>query len=266
MNSLPDAHEMSAPPRDLWRPLRYAWRVPLLLLHLGVGLPLTLIAINPLTARWRVAGERVDHKAIRAWSSVMMRVFGLRVRRYGTPLPGAALFVANHVSWMDITLMHSARAVGFVAKSEISRWPLIGWLARRGGTIYHHRGSNESLTGVLHQMVQRLQSGEGVGVFPEGGTTGGDTVRVFHARIFQAAVVAEAPVQPVALRYGEGGSAQTVIAFAPRENFLQNFLRVLGEPARVAEVHFLEPVPPSAEGRRRIAETSRERIVIAMQS
>jgi 1-acyl-sn-glycerol-3-phosphate acyltransferase len=79
-----------------------------------------------------------------------MRIFGFRVRRFGTPLRGGALFVANHVSWMDIELMHAERVVGFVAKSEISRWPLIGWLARRAGTIYHRRGSNESLAGVLH--------------------------------------------------------------------------------------------------------------------
>jgi 1-acyl-sn-glycerol-3-phosphate acyltransferase len=266
MNSVPDAPEMTAVRRDPWRPLRYGWRVPLLLAHLFVSLPLVLLAINPLTARWRIGGERVDHKAIRAWSLVMMRIFGFRVRRFGTPLPGGALFVANHVSWMDITLMHGARVVGFVAKSEISRWPLIGWLARRAGTIYHRRGSTDSLTGVLHQMVQRLQGGEAVGVFPEGGTTAGDTVRTFHARIFQAAVVAEAPVQPVALRYGAGGSAQTQIAFQPGENFLQNFLRVLGEPARIAEVHFLAPVPPSADGRRRLAETCRERILAAMAS
>ncbi len=266
MNFVPDARELSAVRRDPWRPLRYVVRVPFLLLHLLVGLPITLLLINPVTARARLGGERIDHLAIRAWSTGMMRIFGFRVQRHGAALPGAAMFVANHVSWMDITLLHSQRVVGFVAKSEISRWPLIGWLARRGGTIYHRRGSNESLAGVLHLMVERLQGGEAVGVFPEGGTTGGDTVRTFHARIFQAAVVAEVPVQPVALRYGAGGGAQTIIAFAPRENFLQNFLRVLGEPGRVAEVHFLEPVAPSADGRRRLAESCRERIVAAMDS
>jgi 1-acyl-sn-glycerol-3-phosphate acyltransferase len=266
MNSVPEAREMDRVRRDAWRPLRYLVRVPVLLLHLFVALPFILLLINPLTARWRIGGERVDHKVIRAWSLGLLRIFGFSVRRFGTPLPGGALFVANHVSWMDITLLHSKRVVGFVAKSEISRWPLIGWLARRAGTIYHRRGSTDSLTGVLHQMVQRLQGGEGVGVFPEGGTTAGDTVRTFHARIFQAAVAAEAPVQPVALRYGAGGSAQTVIAFQPDENFLQNFLRVLGEPARTAEVHFLPPVPASADGRRRLAETCRERILAAMTS
>jgi 1-acyl-sn-glycerol-3-phosphate acyltransferase len=266
MNTSPDAHRLAPARRDPARPLRYVLRTPVLLLHLLVSLPVTLLLINPLTARCRVGGERVDHLAIRAWSLGMMRIFGFRVRRVGTPLAGGAMFVANHVSWMDITLLHSQRVVGFVAKSEISRWPLIGWLARRGGTIYHRRGSNESLNGVLHQMVQRLQTAQAVGVFPEGGTTPGDSVRTFHARIFQAAVVAEVPVQPVALRYGDGGAAQTLIAFGPGENFLQNFVRVLGEPARVAEVHFLDPVHAGGDGRRRLAETCRERIVDAMQA
>lgn len=249
---------------DWLRPLRYLVRVPLLLLHLLVSLPLTLLMINPLTARIRLRGERLDHRAIRWWSRMLLRVFGFRVRRFGEPLPGAVMFVANHVSWLDITLMHSQRMMGFVAKAEISRWPLVGWLAGRAGTIYHHRGNNESLHGVMHQMVARLQAGEAVGVFPEGRTTRGDAVGTFHARIFQPAVLAGVPAQPVALRYGEGGQAQTVVAFAPGESFLGNFLRLLGEPGRVAELHFLPPVAPSEDGRRRVAETCRERIVAAM--
>ena len=73
------------------------------------------------------------------------------------------------------------------------------------------------------------------------------------------------PVQPVALVYGAGGAAQQVIAFARGESFAGNFLRLLGEPARSATVHFLEPIPAGREeGRRRIAELARGRIVDAM--
>ncbi|HMB42566.1 MAG TPA: lysophospholipid acyltransferase family protein, partial [Luteimonas sp.] len=219
---------------------------------------------NPLFARLHRRDERLDHWVIRMWSGGLMRIFGFRLKRYGTPLPGGALFVANHVSWIDITLMHSQRVMGFVAKAEIARWPLIGWLAGRGGTIYHHRGNNESLHGVMHQMVQRLQGGLAVGVFPEGGTKDGITLGVFHARIFQPAVLAAVPAQPVALKYGLRGSAQTTVAFAPKESFLANFLRLLGDPPRIAEVHFLEPIAVAEDGRRRMAETCRERIAEAM--
>jgi 1-acyl-sn-glycerol-3-phosphate acyltransferase len=174
------------------------------------------------------------------------------------------MMVANHVSWLDIVLLHSQRMVSFVAKAEISRWPLVGWLASRAGTIYHHRGDNASLHGVMHQMVERLAAGHAIGVFPEGRTTDGQAVGVFHARIFQPAILARVPVQPVALRYGTRGSAQTSVAFAPGERFLFNFLRLLGDPPRVAEVHFLQPVDADVEVRRRLAESCRAQVVEAM--
>ncbi|MFP7723528.1 lysophospholipid acyltransferase family protein [Lysobacter sp. A3-1-A15] len=246
--------------------MRYLVRVPMLVWHLLVHLPLTLLLITPLTAAMRLGGdEGLDHRVIRAWSAGLMRVFGFRLRRVGTPLPGGVMFVANHVSWIDIEMLHSQRMMGFVAKREISQWPVVGWMASRAETIFHARGSTESLGGVLHEMLARLREGRAVGVFPEGGTRGGDEIGPFHARIFLAAVEAGVPVQPVALKYGDGGSAQSVVAFGPRENFVANFFRLLGEPARVAEVHFLQPIlPGQAEGRRRIAELARQRIVEAM--
>ncbi|GAB3737502.1 lysophospholipid acyltransferase family protein [Luteimonas pelagia] len=246
---------------------RYLVRVPMLLWHLLVHLPLAMLAITPLTATLDVGGERLDHRVIRMWSAGLMRVFGFRPRRVGTPASGAVLFVANHVSWVDIVALHSQRMMGFVAKREIAGWPLVGWMATRGETIFHQRGSTESLGGVLHEMLARLRVGRSVGVFPEGRTRDGREVGPFHARIFLAAVEAGARVQPVALRYGHGGDAQTLVAFAPGESFLGNFLRLLGEPARLAELHFLEPIDPGdAGGRRRIAETARERIIAAIDT
>jgi 1-acyl-sn-glycerol-3-phosphate acyltransferase len=248
------------------RILRTLWRLPLLLLNCTLGLLAVAVLMGAVGRALRIGGERGDQWGIRTWSRLMVRCFGMTTQRVGTPLPGSAMFVANHISWMDITLLHSQRVVGFVAKSEIARWPLVGWLASRAGTIYHHRGDNESLHGVMHQMLQRLQEGHSVGVFPEGRTCNGRELGPFHPRIFQPAVLAGGQVQPVALKYGAGGCAQTIVAFQPRENFLQNFWRLLGEPARPVEVHFLEPTLASAEGegRRRLAQLCRERIVAAM--
>jgi len=248
------------------RLVRYLVRVPFLAWHLLIHLPITLLLMTPPFGRIRLAGgDLLEHRVVRWWSGGLLRVFGMRVRRVGEPMPGAVMFVANHVSWIDIVSLHSQRMMGFVAKREIAGWPLVGWMATRAQTIYHQRGSQESLGGVLHEMLVRLRSGRAVGVFPEGRTRDGSSVGPFHARIFLAAVEAGVPVQPVALRYGAHASAQRQVAFAPGESFFGNFLRLLGEPARPVEVVFLEPVAPGdAEGRRRIAETARERIVAAM--
>lgn len=249
------------------RVLRYLVRTPWLVLHLFVLMPLAVLVISLPWARRGVHGARLDHRVIRWWSAGLVRVFGFDLRRIGEPLPGAVLFVANHVSWIDIVVMQGQRMMGFVAKREIAGWPLVGWMAGRAETIFHKRGDSESMGGVLHEMLARLRSGRSVGVFPEGRTRDGREVGPFHARIFLAAVEAGAQVQPVALRYGKGGDAQAVVAFQPGETFVANFFRLLGEPRRVAEVHFLAPVGTTdVAGRRRIADLARERIVAAMQS
>jgi 1-acyl-sn-glycerol-3-phosphate acyltransferase len=175
------------------------------------------------------------------------------------------LFVANHTSWIDIELLHSQRAACFVAKAEIAGWPLVGWLAASGGTIFHRRGNNHSLAAVMQVMVERLRAGHSVAVFPEGGSGYDGVLKVFHARIFQAALDAEVAVQPVALRFARDGRRMIGAGFREDESFGANFLRLLGGPPMDAEVHFLTPVPASPDARRRMAELSRERIAAALE-
>jgi 1-acyl-sn-glycerol-3-phosphate acyltransferase len=247
--------------RDRWRPVRYVLRTPPLLLHIVIAAPLALLVLNPVAARIRIGGSTLEKAMIRWWSGALVRRFGLRIRRFGEPLPGAVLYVANHISWLDIELMHSQRPVSFVAKSEIARWPFVGWLASRAGTIFHRRGSTDSLAVVMAKVVGRLKAGVPVGVFPEGGSGHGDRVGTFHARIFQTALDANVPVQPVALRYGRDGRQDPGVPFGRNEGFFPNVLRVLGNPPMDAEIHFLEPVAATPDARRRMAEQSRERIV-----
>ncbi|MHC1480920.1 lysophospholipid acyltransferase family protein [Frateuria aurantia] len=247
--------------RDFLRPLRYLWRVPCLLVHVILGI-LLCIGLLAWTGRavMRNGQEPLAHRAIRWWSSWLLRIFGLRPVRVGQPLADPVLFVANHTSWLDIVLLHSQRAVCFVAKAEIARWPLVGWMASCGGTIFHRRGNNHSLASVMQVMVERLRAGRSVAVFPEGGTGHNGVLKVFHARIFQAALDAEVIVQPVALRFARHGRRLIDAGFREDENFMGNLLRLLGGPPMDAEVHFLQAVPSTPEARRRMAELARERI------
>ncbi|HEX7817578.1 lysophospholipid acyltransferase family protein [Dyella sp.] len=251
---------------DALRPLRYLWRVPLLILHVLLGIVLcgTILTWNR-NAVMKNGREPFTHRMIRWWSMVLLRIFGLRSVRVGQPLADPVMFVANHTSWADIEILHSQRAACFVAKAEIAHWPLVGWLAAAGGTIFHRRGNNHSLASVMQVMVERLQAGRSVAVFPEGGTGHNGVLRVFHARIFQAALDANVVVQPVALRFARNGQRIVDAGFREDENFMQNVLRLLGGPTLDAEVHFLEPVPASPDARRRMADISRERIAAALE-
>lgn len=246
---------------SLLRILRTLLRLPLLAWHVLVHLPVTLLLIAIDT----VGGRRVGHAAIRWWAGGLLWVFGMRVRRAGTPLPGGTMFVANHLGWIDIVTLHSQHMMGLIAKAEIRGWPLIGWLARAGESIFLQRGNAHSLADVMAEMAQRLRDGHAVGVFPEAGTRDGRELGPFHARIFTAAVEADAPVQPVALCFGARCEAQHIVAFGPGESFVANFVRLLGEPVRPVTVAFLEPILHAEhEGRRRIATLARERIAQAM--
>ena len=251
--------------RDPLRFVRYLWRVPLLLLHILLGVLLCAGILSWNKHRIMVDGrEPFAHRMIRWWSKSLMRIFGLRSVRVGTPLPDPVLFVANHTSWIDIELLHSQRAACFVAKAEIARWPLVGWLAASGGTIFHRRGSNHSLASVMQTMVERLRGGRSVAVFPEGGTGHNGVLKVFHARIFQAALDAPVPVQPVALRFARDGRRIIDAGFREHESFMGNVVRLLGQAPLDAEVHFLAPVPAMPDARRSMAELSRDRIGAAL--
>ena len=256
----------TVPDRDLLRPLRYLWRVPLLLLHIVLGILLcSLILSWNQDAVMKHGKEPFAHRMIRGWSVLLLRVFGMRSVRRGQPLVDPVLFVANHTSWIDIVLLHSQHDACFVAKAEIAGWPLIGWMAATGGTIFHRRGSNHSLSTVMQLMVERLRGGRSVAVFPEGGTGYHGVLKVFHARIFQAALDAEVPVQPVALRFARDGRRVLDSGFREHESFVHNIVRLLGDAPVDAEVHFLAPVPASPDARRRMAELSRERIGAALE-
>ena len=245
------------PGRWLLSVLRHIVRMPGLLALLVSGIVLTVLLGNPLTGRRGLLPVRWWQPMVLAWSSAMMRLFGFRIRCHGTAVADPVLFVANHVSWLDIQAIHSQRAASFVAKSEISRWPVLGWLARQAGTVFHRRGDPDSLQAVMATMRERLRAGQSIIVFPEGGTGRGDRVRPFHARILQVALDTGVPIQPVALVYGRDGRMDLSVPFRPGEKFLTNALRLLGQAPMEARVHFLPPLIPDNQGRRQLAETAR---------
>ena len=98
---------------SLLRILRTAVRLPWLAWHLLVHLPIMLLLIGIDT----IGGRKVGHAAIRWWAVGLLWVFGMRVRRTGTPLPGGTMFVANHLGWVDIVVLHSQHMMGLIAKA-----------------------------------------------------------------------------------------------------------------------------------------------------
>jgi 1-acyl-sn-glycerol-3-phosphate acyltransferase len=192
---------MSAPvlsvPRRNW--LRGAWRALRLSAHTLTGLWIVLVRFDRLTPSQR-------QEAVQRWAAGVVRHCGITLQIQGTPAQPAAsgtgvLLAANHLSWLDISVLHAVAFCRFVSKEEVRRWPLLGTLATRTGTLYLQRTSRRDAKRVLHTIAEALHAGDTVAVFPEGTTSDGLSLLPFHANLLQAPITIEAPVQPVALRF-----------------------------------------------------------------
>jgi 1-acyl-sn-glycerol-3-phosphate acyltransferase len=239
---------------------RLSYRLLFLLVHLLISTPVTVLCQGARGRAIQVAGQPFAEFLSIWWSQLICRIFGIRRRLSGEFQPGAQLVAANHISWIDIALLHSFAAMGFVAKAEIDSWPLLGTIARAGGSVFHRRGSHDSASGVAAQMINRLRENRRVAIFPEGGILPGDGVKLFHARLFAAAVEAGVPVQPVMLRYLRDGCRYDDITFLPGENFLVNFIRLLMQKSCVADVHVLPLIETGGKQRRQLAGEAEEAV------
>lgn len=226
---------------------RLALLLPWLLLCLGAyAIARPLVRRNPAPRRF-LGGA--------AW------IIGVRWRVEGEPLRRDVLFLANHLSWLDILTLASASGTAFVAKSELESTPLVGFLASLNETVFVERDARLSVGGQVDAFRRALESGRPVTLFPEGTTGDGAALLPFKTAMLQ---VLDPPpdrvrVQPVLLDYGP---ATADITWLGEESGLSNALRILARPGRIPlRIRFLPPFPvESLAGRKAIAAEARSRM------
>ena len=225
---------------------RAIWRLLWALCHI-VGGMWTIVTLFPKL------GASEKEARVHAWAQAMLQGVGIKLSVRGSPVAsGPALLVANHLSWLDIVVMHASRYCRFVSKSDIKHWPLVGTLAAGAGTLYIERESKRDAHRVVHHMAERLQLGEVLAVFPEGTTGDGIRLKPFHANLLQAAISVDVPVQPMALRFVDTDTGQ--ICFAPRyiddDSIFVSIWETLCVKNLCAEVTFGEPQRCNGRDRR----------------
>jgi 1-acyl-sn-glycerol-3-phosphate acyltransferase len=234
--------------------LRASWRLLRSTLHVLHGM-LVMLRFPSLQPVQR-------HERIRWWSAGLVRAMGLTLQVSGTPRPGAALLVSNHVSWLDIAAIHAAAPhARFVSKADVLAWPLLGWLIKGAGTLFIERERKRDALRVLHQVADALKAGDTVAVFPEGTTGDGATLLPFHANLLQAAIVSGTPVQGVALRYSDlGHRFSPAVQFLGEMTMLHSVWRVLSSRGLCVHVDVLLPQGARHADRRALAEFMRGEI------
>jgi 1-acyl-sn-glycerol-3-phosphate acyltransferase len=165
--------------------------------YLALTLPLmvvqaALLAVNsPLSRRLPVAYHRI-----------CCRILGIARDVHGSlSTQRPTLFVANHSSYLDITVLAATVDGGFVSKAEVARWPIFGWLARLQRSIFVERADRVGAARQRDEIRQRLNDGDNLILFPEGTSSDGIHLLPFKSALFSAAEDERVVVQPVSVVY-----------------------------------------------------------------
>jgi 1-acyl-sn-glycerol-3-phosphate acyltransferase len=204
------------------------------------------------------------------WSADLLHIFNVRIdiaRDDALRTLRHGLIVTNHISWLDVFVLNAVVPMRFVAKSEVRRWPVIGWLCARAQTLFIERGKARAAARINVHLVELLQRGECLAVFPEGTTTDGSAVAHFHSSLLQPAIDAGAPIHPVAIRYEENsGAHSTAAAYIDDISFGTSMWRILCTPELHVRLLATAPLDAQVMDRRSLTRISHERISDALRA
>jgi 1-acyl-sn-glycerol-3-phosphate acyltransferase len=205
-----------------------------------------------VSTRFPKATPQVRMELNRAWSVEMLRRCGMKlvVHNDQARLDSGALVVGNHVSWIDIYVVNAWRPTPFVSKAEVRSWPVVGWLAQQLDTIFLQREKRSDAKRIMHELAQRLVRGELMCVFPEGTTSLGRDLLPFHSNLFQAAVSAACPVQPICLMYEDANGRQSEApAYIDDLTLAFTLNAMLRDTPLTAHLYVCDAIAPGADRR-----------------
>jgi 1-acyl-sn-glycerol-3-phosphate acyltransferase len=236
------------------------------LLTLALG-PFQWLGVT--TGWWRGRG------LLRLWHRTATWLLGIRIHRFGRLAEGRPLMLAaNHISWADITVMAAVADVSFIAKSEMSDWPIFGWFARMQRSVFVERQRRRKSGEQAGEVANRLARGDVMVLFAEGTTSDGNIMLPFNTTLFGAAsmMLTETHhdamwIQPVAIAYTRlqglpmGRQFRGRAAWIGDEDLIPHLGALMREGAIDVEVHFGEPMPFTARSsRKQVAKTAEQRV------
>ncbi|MDA0874087.1 MAG: lysophospholipid acyltransferase family protein [Bacteroidetes bacterium] len=239
--------------------MRHVWAVSrLFILSLNVALTFLVWAvIHTLLWPWPGIRRAWRRTVWRAWARSVARIFGMSIRVEGSPPSPPFCLVANHLSYMDAIVIMACSPGVMVGKVEVASMPLIGWMARQGGTLFINRSLNRDVTRVGALVTAELDKGEGLIFFPESTTTDGRQILPFRAGLLAHPAATGMPVHAAAIRYeAKGYDASSVICWGDDTPLWEHVYRLFGVRAFRATVRF---------GRHPVADSDRKQLAARLR-
>ncbi len=213
--------------------------------------------INALYSTGKAKARRDALKTL--WLRWFSSIVNLQITKEGEPPEQGALLISNHISWLDIIIIGQYLPAYFVAKSDISQWPIIGYLAKQGGTIFIRRGDKQHIRNTAEKIVWLLKQNSNIIAFPEGTTTNGNEVLNFHSSLFQPALLTKSAIQPIALQYQ--GAAKEHAPFIGEDDFIPHLIKILALDKIEVKLSFLPIVNSSGKNRNEVSLETRSIIL-----
>ncbi len=243
--------------------------------RLVLYLAFTLL-LMPVQAIGLVLHQRWVSSFPRFYHRCCCRILGLRVRRIGEPTTTRpVLFAANHVSYLDITIFGSLIAGSFIAKREVARWPLFGWLAKLQRSVFIDRQVRSTVE-QRDSIAGRLAAREALILFPEGTSGDGNRVLPFKSALFSVAdhtATGPVTVQPMSIAFTRfdgmpiGRRFRPLFAWYGAMAMAPHLWRVLGVGTIEIVVEFHPPTTLAACGSRKmLARYCEERVAGGLAS
>ncbi|PTX55868.1 lyso-ornithine lipid acyltransferase [Litoreibacter ponti] len=239
------------------------------------AVPLALLVFGGLAVLLLVRlVEAPIHGLHRPWTPHITRVvcrtalilLGIKFRSKSSPMSQPGAVVSNHCSWLDIFSLNARKRVYFVSKSEVAKWPGIGWLARATGTVFIDRDPKQARA-QKQVFEDRLLAGHKLLFFPEGTSTDGLRVLPFKSTLFAAFFTDNLRdklyIQPATLSYSApGGGDPRLYGWWGDMEFAPHLLQTLAaRPQGLITVTYHAPLKVSDYASRKELALACEKIV-----
>jgi 1-acyl-sn-glycerol-3-phosphate acyltransferase len=213
-----------------------------------VALILFVLPAMPLTA----IPHPMQSQCVGLYSRLLLACCGVQIRVSGNKIRDmtGTLVVSPNISWIDVLAIWGVMPGLFVAKADMVQWPGIGLMARLLGVVPIDRTKLRPLPGVVADLAAHLRSGRTVVTFPEGSSWCGMAYGRFRPAMFQAAIDAERPVQPLRLSYHHAdGRRSTVPAFVGEDTLTRSIWRVVATRSTIIEIYVADRQLPDVDRR-----------------
>jgi 1-acyl-sn-glycerol-3-phosphate acyltransferase len=171
------------------------------------------------------------------WGKAMVWILNISVLlkgEYRNYQNSQYLIVSNHQSYLDVIIIASIIPTLFVAKKDVQSWPIFGWLASLGGTLYIDRNKFRGAINSIEEIEKSLLNHISVNVFPEGTSSNGEAIFPFRPTLFSAALAAKSAVLPLSINYNKINSIivdksnRDIICWYGDMTFTNHFWELLG--------------------------------------